>query len=171
MPLTADTTAARPTALSVALAALAAIVVLGLAIRLGLQLSALHSVGNDLAEARRTAAELDRTVAEGVGAPLIDAGAAPAADALAARLRSLGLVVQKTQLVAATPAGRGLAVARFVVEGRADAVSLDRLSLWADANARSAILEELTANAGDDGKSNVRIELDALVRGLKAAPS
>lgn len=75
--------------------------------------------------------------------------------------------MQKTELVAATPAGRGLALGRFVVAGRADPAALDRLSLWADANQRSAILEQLTASGGADGKSDVRIELDAIMRGLK----
>jgi hypothetical protein len=149
---------------------LAAVAVLALGVRLGLQLSALKGVGADLADAQHTAAELDRTIAQGLGPPLIDADAGPAADALGARLQALGLTVQKTELVATTPAGRGLAVGRFVVEGRADPVALDRLSLWAQANARSAILEELSATAVEGGKSDVRIELDAIVRGLKAPP-
>jgi hypothetical protein len=164
MPVTAP----RPSALRLSLAVLAAVAVLALAVRLGLQISALQSVHGDLADAQRTAAELDRTIAEGIGPPLIDAAAGPPADMLGARLRGLGLTVAKSQLVAATPAGRGASVARFVVEGRADPAALDRVSLWAEANARSAILEELTARAGDDGRSDVRIELDVLVRDQKA---
>ena len=157
----------RPSALSLSLAILAAVAVVTLGARLGLQMSALTAVRNDLADSRRMAAELDRTVAEGVGPPLFDAAAGPPADALAARLRALGVAVQKVDLVAATAAGRDVSVDRFVVEARADAASVDRLSLWAQANSRSAILEELTATAGDDGKSAVRLELDALVRGPK----
>jgi hypothetical protein len=53
---------------------------------------------------------------------------------------------------------------RFVVDGRGDPAAVDRLALWAEANAGSAILEQLTANAGDDGKSDLKLELDALVR-------
>ena len=94
---------------------------------------------------------------------------AAAGDALAQRLQALGLAVRKTDQVAATPAGRDLALVRFVVDARADPAAVDRLALWVEANARSAILEQLTANAGADGKSDVRLELDALVRQRKAA--
>jgi hypothetical protein len=158
----------RPSALSLSLAVLAVVAALALAVRLGAQISALNGVNGDLADAQRTAAELDRTLAQGLGPPLLDAGAGPAEAALGQRLQGLGIDVKKSALVAATPAGRGLAVGRFVVEGAADPAALDRLSLWGGANARSAILESLTATAGEGGKSDVRIELDALVRGLKA---
>ncbi|HEY1427599.1 MAG TPA: hypothetical protein VGF50_13080 [Caulobacteraceae bacterium] len=160
----------RPTTLAISLATLAVVAVLALGVRLGMQAGALSAAKGDLADASRAAVELQRTVAEGLGPPLFDAGAGPAAEgALAARLRGLGLEVQKTQLVAATPAGRNLALGRFVVAGRADPAALDRLSLWADANQRSAILEQLTASAAADGKSDVRVELDAIVRGLKGS--
>jgi hypothetical protein len=155
---------ARPTALALSLAALTLAAVLALGARLGLQIGALNGVNGDLADAQRTTAELDRAATLGVGPPLFEAASAQAGDALGQRLQGLGLAVRKTQLVAATPAGRNLALARFVVEGRADPAALDRLALWAQANARSAILEQLSASAGDDGKSDVRLELDALVR-------
>lgn len=161
----------RPTALSFSLAVLAAVAVLALGVRLGLQLGALGVARGDLADAQHTAADLDRAAAQGVGPPLLDARAVPAGDALGQRLQGLGLVVRKTEVVATTPAGRDLVLTRFVIDGRADPAALDRLALWVQANARSAILEQLVANAGDDGKSDVRIELDALVRGAKAPPS
>jgi hypothetical protein len=158
----------RPTALSLSLAALSLVAALALGVRLGLQLNTLNAVRGDLAEAQRTAADLERTAAQGVGPPLLGAGAASAGDALAQRLQGLGLTVRKTEEAASTPAGRDLVLARFVVEGRADPAALDRLALWVQANARSAILEQLTASTGDDGKSDVRFELDALVRRQKA---
>ncbi len=163
MPLTP-----RPTALALSLAALSAVAVLALGVRLGLQVGALNAVRGDLADARRTAADLERTAAQGVGPPLLDGGAVAAGDALGQRLRGLGVEVRKTEVAAAAPAGRDLVLARFVVEGRADPAAVDRLALWTQANARSAILEQLTASAGPDGKSDVRIELDALVRPSKA---
>ena len=163
---------ARPSALSLALAALAAVTVLLLGARFGMQLSALNSARSDLADAQRTVADLERTAAQGVGPPLLlDAGKLSTADALSQRLQALGVAVRKTEQVAVTPAGRDLVLARFVVEGRADPAAVDRLALWVQANARSAILEQLTASAGDDGRSDLRIELDALVRPAKAATS
>jgi hypothetical protein len=163
MPLTP-----RPSALSLSIAALSVVMALALGVRLGLQLSALNAARGDLADAQRADADLARTAAQGVGPPLFDAGAHPAGDVLAQRLQGLGLAVRKTDQVASTPAGRDLALVRFVVEARADPAAVDRLALWAEANARSAILEQLTANAGADGKSDVRLELDALVRQRKA---
>jgi hypothetical protein len=163
MPLTP-----RPSALNLSIAALSVVMALALGVRLGLQLSALGAARGDLADAQRTAAELARTAAQGVGPPLFDAGARPAGDALAQRLQGLGLAVRKTDEVAATPAGRDLALVRFVVDARADPAAVDRLALWVEANARSAILEQLTAGADADGKGDVRLELDALVRQHKA---
>jgi hypothetical protein len=159
----------RPTALALSLAALTVVASLALGARLGMQVGALNAVNADLADAQRSAADLERTATQGVGPPLLDTGAGSPGDALGARLQALGLVVGKTDLAATTPAGRDLALERFVVEGRADPAALDRLALWVEANARSAILEQLTANAAPDGKSDVRIELDALVRTPKAA--
>jgi hypothetical protein len=152
--------------LSYSLAALTAVAALALGFRLGAQESALAAAKGYLADVVHNAAELRTAGETGLGPPLLDAKAAPAADAFAQRLASLGFTVRKTQLVAATPAGRDLSVARFAVEGRADAVAIDRLALWIKANARSAILEQLSASAGPDGKSDVKIEVDALVRGM-----
>ncbi|HWF77290.1 MAG TPA: hypothetical protein VN694_08950 [Caulobacteraceae bacterium] len=154
----------RPTALRVSLAVLALAATLALGVRLGLQLGALNAANGDLADAQRNAADLQRTARQGVGPPLFEASSADAADVLGQRLQALGLAVRKTDVAAATPAGRDLVLTRFVVEGRGDPAAVDRLALWAEANARSAILEQLTANAGDDGKSDLKIELDALVR-------
>jgi len=133
---------ARPRALGYALAALSAVVVIGLGVRISGQL-------DDLSDAR-------------IGAP---------GEALAQRLKALGFVVRQSTLVAATPAGRNLVVARFTAEGEADAVAIDRLALWTGANARSAILESLAATAGADGKSDVKLELDALVRQTGVKPT
>jgi len=162
---------ARPRALGYALAALSAVVVLGLGLRIAGQLGDLKSAQGDLADATHTAAELRGQIAAGVGPPLLDARVAAPSDALAQRLKGLGVAVRQSALVAATPAGRNLVVARFVAEGEADPVALDRLALWAQANARSAILESLTATAAADGKSDVKIELDALVREAGVRPS
>ena len=159
----------RPTTLGLSLAALTVVASLALGARLGMQVGALNTANADLADAQRSAADLERTATQGVGPPLLDAGAGPVGDALAARLQALGLAVRQTDLAATTPAGRDLALERFVVEGRADPAALDRLALWVEVNARSAILEQLTASAAPDGKSDVRIELDALVRAPKAA--
>ena len=159
----------HPTALSLSLAALTVVASLALGARLGMQVGALNAARSDLADAQRSAADLERTATQGVGPPLLDAGAGPPGDALGARLQALGLAVRKTDVAATTPAGRELALERFVIEGRADPAALDRLALWAQANARSVILEQLTASAAADGKSDVRIELDALVRAPKAA--
>jgi hypothetical protein len=158
-----------PSTLSLSLAALTIVASLALGARLGMQVGALNAANADLANAQSSAADLERTATQGVGPPLLDAGAGPPGDALGARLQALGLAVHKTEVAATTPAGRDLALERFVIEARADPAALDRLALWVEANARSAILEQLTANAAADGKSDVRIELDALVRAPKAA--
>ena len=154
----------RPTALSLSLAVLAVAATLALGARLGLQVGALNAANADLATAQQSAADLQRTATQGVGPPLFVAGSAGAADVLGQRLQALGLTVRKTDVAAATPAGRDLVLTRFVVEGRGDPAAVDRLALWVEANARSAILEQLTANAGEDGKSDLKLELDALVR-------
>lgn len=155
---------ARPTALRLSLAVLAIVAALALGVRLGVQVGALNAAKADLADAQRSAADLERTATQGVGPPLFEAGSAEAGDVLGQRLQALGLTVRKTEVAAATPAGRDLVLTRFVVDGRGDPAAVDRLALWAAANARSAILEQLTANAGDDGKSDLKFELDALVR-------
>jgi hypothetical protein len=159
MPVTA-----RPTALRISLAALAIVAALALGVRLGLQVGALNAAKADLADAQRSAADLQRTATQGVGPPIFEASSAEAPDVLGQRMQALGLTVRKTEVAAATPAGRNLVLTRFVVDARGDPAAVDRLALWAAANARSAILEQLTANAGDDGKSDLRLELDALVR-------
>jgi hypothetical protein len=155
---------ARLDALRYALAALTAIALLGLGLRLSSQLRDLGAARDDLAEASHTADMLRETVRSGVGPPLIDAALAPPAETLAQRLKSLGFTVSQTRIVAATPAGRNTMVMRFAVQGRGDAAAVDRLALWAQANARSTILESLTAAAAADAKSDVAIELDAIVR-------
>lgn len=159
----------RPTTLSLSLAALTIVASLALGARLGMQIGALNAAKADLADAQRSAADLERTAAQGVGPPLLDPGAGPVGDALGARLQAFGLAVRKIDAAATTAAGRDLVLDRFVVEARADPAALDRLALWIEANARSAILEQLTANAAADGKSDVKIELDALVRAPRAA--
>jgi hypothetical protein len=169
MPMTA-----RPTALRLSLAVLAIAAALALGVRLGLQASALNAANRDLADAQRAAADLERTATQGVGPPLIAASSAEAGDALGRRLQALGLTVRKTEVAAATPAGRDIVLTRFVVDARGDPTAVDRLALWAQANARSAILEQLTANAADEGQSDLKIELDALVRappGIGKAPA
>jgi hypothetical protein len=159
MPMTV-----RPTVLRVSLAVLAVAAALALGVRLGMQVNALNAAKTDLADAQRSAADLQRTATQGVGPPLFEAGSAHAGDELGQRLQALGLTVRKIDVVASTAAGRDLALTRFVIDGRGDPAAVDRLALWVQANARSAILEQLTANAGDDGKSDLKFELDALVR-------
>lgn len=162
---------ARPRALGYALAALSAVVVIGLGVRISGQLDDLSAARGDLADATATAAQLKAQAAAGIGPPLLDARIGAPGEALAQRLKALGFVVRQSTLVAATPAGRNLVVARFTAEGEADAVAIDRLALWTGANARSAILESLAATAGADGKSDVKLELDALVRQTGVKPT
>jgi hypothetical protein len=71
-------------------------------------------------------------------------------------------------VTAVSAAGPSLVVARIAADGQADAAALDRVDHWAQANPRSVILERLTASAGADGHSDVRIESDVLVRGMTA---
>ncbi|HEX3407783.1 MAG TPA: hypothetical protein VHS81_11140, partial [Caulobacteraceae bacterium] len=101
MPMTA-----RPTALRLSLAVLALAATLALGARLGLQMGALNAAKGDLADAQRNAADLERTATQGVGPPLFAAASAEAGDVLGQRLQALGLTVRKTEVVAATPAGR-----------------------------------------------------------------
>jgi hypothetical protein len=162
---------ARPHALGYALAALGVVAVIGLGLRITGQLSDLKIVQSDLADATHNAAALRGQISAGVGPPLLDARLSAPSDELAQRLKALGFIVRQSTLTAATPAARDLVVARFVAEGEADPAAVDRLALWAQANARSTILESLTATAGADGKSEVKIELDALVREAGVRPS
>jgi hypothetical protein len=162
---------ARPRALSYALAALALVAVVGLGARLAAQVNDLSAARDDLAGANNQVADLRAQLAAGVGPPSFDAKLAAPADQLAQRLKSLGISVREARQGTATAAGRNLVAARFTVEGQADAVAIDRLALWVKANGRSAILETLSATAEADGKSDVKLELDALVREPGAAPS
>ena len=161
----------RPRALAYALAALALVAVIGLGLRMAAQVGDLKAARSDLADATGKVAELRRTVAAGAGPPLFDARLGAPADQLAQRLRTLGFTAPVAQLQAAAPAGRGLVAARFTAEGQADVVALDRLALWTQANPRSAILDKLSAAATADGKSAVKLELDALVREPGGRPS
>lgn len=161
----------RPRALAYALAVLALVAVVGLGLRLTTQVSDLTAARGDLADATGKVAELRRTVAAGAGPPLFDATLGAPADQLAQRLRSLGFTVHDATLQAAAPAGRGLVAVRFTAEGEADVVALDRLALWAQANPRSAILDRLVATETSDGKSAVKLELDALVRQTAGRPA
>jgi hypothetical protein len=155
---------ARPRALSIALAALALVAVAGLGLRLATQADPLQSARGDLADATAKVAELRGVVAAGVGPPLFDARLGAPADQLGQRLRSLGVGVRQVRLVAATPAGHDGVIARFAADGEADAAAIDRLALWAQANGRSAMLRSMSATATAAGKSDVKLELDALVR-------
>lgn len=122
---------ARPTALRISLAALAIVAALALGVRLGMQVGALSAAKTDLADAQRSAADLQRTATQGVGPPLFEAGSAEAPEVLGQRLQALGLTVRKTEVAAATPAGRDLVLTRFVVDARGDPAAVDRLALWA----------------------------------------
>ena len=155
---------ARPDALRYGLAVLTAVAIAGLGLRLSSHLGDLGTARDDLAEAAHTAATLRETVRSGLGPPLLDAATAPPAEMVTQRLKSLGFTVSQTRVVAATPGGRNTMVMRFASLGRADAAAIDRLALWAQANERSAILESLAATAGADGKNDVTVELDAIVR-------
>jgi hypothetical protein len=155
---------ARPRALSIALAALAVVAVAGLGLRLAAQASTLQSAKGDLTDAKGRIAELRGAVASGVGPPLLDARLGAPSDQLALRLKSLGVRVRQVRLAAATPAGRNIVVARFVADGEADATAIDRFALWAEANGRSAILQSLSATAKTGGRSDIELELDALLR-------
>ena len=160
----------RPHALSYAMAALALVAVIGLGLRVAAQLSDLKAARDDLAVANSKVSDLRGQLAAGVGPPLLDAKAGAPADQLAGELKHLGVIVRHAEMTATTPAGRNLAAARFTVEGEADATAIDRLALWAQANARSMILETLSA-AAVDGESRVKLELVALVREPGAARS
>jgi len=162
---------AQPHALGYALAALSAVVVIGLGVRICGQINDLNTVRDDLADATATSAQLKAQAAAGIGPPLLDARIEAPSEALAQRLKALGFAVRQSALVAATPAGRNLVVARFTAEGEADPGAVDRLALWTQANQRSAILESLAATAGADGKSDVKLELDALVRQTGVKPT
>jgi hypothetical protein len=162
---------ARPRALGYALAALSAVLVIGLGVRISGQLDDLSAAHGDLTEAATNAAQLRAQAEGGIGPPLLDARVEPPSAALARRLKALGFTVRQSTLVAATPAGRNLVVARLTAEGEADPAAVDRLALWTGASARSAILESLTATANADGKSEVKLELDALVRQTDGKPS
>jgi hypothetical protein len=161
----------RPRALSIALAVLALVAVAGLGLRLAAQASSLQTAHGDLADATGRAAELRSAVAAGVGPPLFDARLAAPSDQLAQRLKSLGVSVRQVRLAAATPAGRDVVVARFVADGEADATAIDRVALWAEANARSAIQHSLSARATTGGKGEIKLEFDALVRETGGRPS
>jgi hypothetical protein len=162
---------ARPRAFPVALAALALVAVAGLGLRLAAQASTLQSAKGDLADATGRIAELRGAVAAGIGPPLFDARLAAPSDQLAQRLKSLGVSVRQVRLAAATPAGRDIVVDRFVADGEADATAIDRFALWALANGRSAILQSLSATATAGGKSEIKLEFDALVRESGGRPS
>ena len=158
MPVTAPRRRFAPV-----LAAIIAVVVVGLAVRLGTQLAALGAAKADLGDGLRTATDLQAAAANGLGPPLLDAGTGKPADLLSQDLTRLGFRVRQLQMVAANPVGRQLTVARFAVSAAGDAAAVDRLALWVKANGRSAILEQLSATPdGDVG--DVRFELDALVR-------
>ncbi|HEY2706904.1 MAG TPA: hypothetical protein VGI95_02515 [Caulobacteraceae bacterium] len=151
-----------------ALAVIAAVAVVGLAIRLGVQISALDAARSDLANAQQTASDLRSATTAGLGPALLDGRMGKPADLLAQDLARLGIKPQSVQMVGATPAGRGLTVARFIAEGRADPAAVDHVALWAKANPRSTILEALSlSGAGGD----VRIELDALVHEAGPGPT
>lgn len=162
---------ARPRALSIALAVLALVAVVGLGLRLAAQASTLQAAHSDLADASDRIAELRVAVASGIGPPLFDARLGAPADQLAQRLKSLGVDVRQVTLAAATPVGRDVAISRFAVDGAADATAIDRFALWAQANGRSAILQSLSATATTRGKSDIKLELDALVRETGRRPS
>jgi hypothetical protein len=153
--------------LRISVAVLVAMILLALGFRLGGQASALGAARSDLAEAERTA-ETAAVAAEAVGPPLLDAKLSPPEKQLEQLLASLGVAAPAVRVTAVSAAGPSLVVARFAADGKADAAALDRLALWAQANARSVILERLTASARADGHSDVRIELDVLVRGMTA---
>jgi len=162
---------AQPRALGYALAALSAVLVIGLGVRISGQLDDLNAAHGDLDQATTSAARLKAQAEDGIGPPLLDARVEAPSEALAQRLKALGFTVRQSALVAATPAGRNLVVARLTAEGEADPAAIDRLAPWTGANARSAILESLAGTANAEGKSEVKLELDALVRQADGKPS
>ena len=150
------------------LAALVAVILLALGLRLGGQASALGDAQGELADVESKAADLQTAAAQSLGPPLLDARRSAPETQLEGVLGALGVTVKTVRVASVTAAGPGLVAARTEAEGEADAAALDRLALWAQANPRSVILERLSASARADGHSDVRIELDVLVRGMTA---
>jgi len=146
------------------LAAVVGAAVVALAIRLELQLTALGDARSELGDAQQAAQDLRAAANPGVGPPLLDARLGKPADELAQQLAALGVKADQVQTMGAGAAGTGLAVTRFSAQGHGDAVAIDRLSLWVKANATSAILERLEAQPAGDGRVDVKLVLDAVVR-------
>jgi hypothetical protein len=161
----------RPGILHYSVAALVAVILLALGARLGAQSNALGAARSDLADAERSVEELKTsTAAASIGPPLLDAKLSPPEKQLEQLLLGLGVSAPAAQVSAVSAAGPRLVVARLAADGKADATALDRVALWAQANPRSVILERFSASAGADGRSDVHIVLDVLVRGM-AAPA
>jgi hypothetical protein len=159
----------RAVALRYSLAALVAVILLALGLRLGAQSSAFAAARSDLADVQRNADELQTAAtAAALGPPLLDARVSPPERQLQQLLAGLGVTARAARVTAVSAVGPGLVVARIATEGQADAAAIDRVALWAQANPRSVILERLSARARADGRSDVQIELDALVRGMTA---
>jgi hypothetical protein len=153
------------------LAALLAVIVIALGVRLAGEVGALDAARGDLADVQRNAEALRVSAAsQALGPPLLDAKVSPPEKQLQQLLAGLGVTVRAARVTAVSAAGPSLVVARMVAEGQADAAALDRTALWAQANPRSVILDGLSASAAADGHGDVRIELDVLVRGM-AAPA
>ena len=146
------------------LAAVVGAAVVALAIRLELQLTALGDARSELGDAQQAAQYLRAAANPSVGPPLLDARLGKPADELAQQLAALGVKADQVQTMGAGAAGKGLAVTRFSAQGHGDAVAIDRLSLWVKANATSAILERLEAQPAGDGRVDVKLVLDAVVR-------
>jgi hypothetical protein len=151
------------------LAALVAVILLALGLRLGGQANALGDAQGELADVESKAADLQTAAAaQMLGPPLLDAKVSAPEKQLEGVLTALGLAVKTVRVASVTAAGPSLVVARTEAEGQADAAALDRLALWAQANPRSVILQRLSASARADGHSDVQVELDVLVRGMTA---
>jgi hypothetical protein len=148
-----------------ALAGLSLAAVVGLGVRLAAQVGALNDARDGADDAARREASLRLGEDASFGEPLLatSPGDGPAAQ-LAAQLRALGFTVRNAEQGQTTTVGRDRALARLVADGSGDATALDRLSLWAKANARAVILESVAATAAAGGKSDVHIEIDALMR-------
>lgn len=143
-----------------------------LAGRIGLQLGALHTARQDIADQEKLVAAYAGRTTGTQGAALVSAAPAEVPSEAAARIRKqaldAGLKVTGLDVLPSRPGGTNLKIVRLNLRALGDAASVDRFARWMARNADAVTLERLIMTAPQDGSANPEMIADIAVLAQEA---
>lgn len=153
--------------------ALAVVLVVVLAMRIGFQINGLGALHEQIAqreEQARTFAQRGQapTAAAMVAGPL-DQLPAEVLDRVRRQAGAAGIAIGSVEVTGQDPAGQGLRIIKVNLKGSGDAASVDRLVRWIDRNSSGAALDSLTMSQPVMLGATAGVELNVSILAAVAA--